>query len=86
MIVIVALIGLGILLDLVFAVQMWPPWRSASQNVAWVLWGLAVFGALFESAVLLATFKVPVPAIAALVLLLGKDAFLIWRMVQARRR
>lgn len=85
MILIAGLIGLGILLDLIFVWDLWPPWRSSEPGTAWILSSIAFTVALFETFVLLATYDIPVPALLALVVLLGKDAALVWRMVKVRR-
>ena len=85
MIIIAGLIAVGILLDLTFVGLMWPPWRSHDPGIAWLLSVLALTGAMFETAVLLATYHIPVPALLALLVLVGKDTALVWRMVTVGR-
>lgn len=83
--VIIGLIALSIILDLIFVLDLFPPWRSHDPHIAWLLSMLALATAGVEILVLLATFHIHVPALLALVLLAGKDAALIWRMVKVRQ-
>jgi hypothetical protein len=79
MAVIIALIALGILLEVLFFAVMWPPWRSQFPSMSWMLVMLSGVLFLYDSAILLATLQIPVPPIPALLLLLGKDVLLAWR-------
>ena len=79
------LVAIGILLDVVFVWQMFPPWRSEDPLLAWILSLLAVGYASFETVVLLSTFHIRVPVAVGLLIVAGKDGVLVMRMVQVRR-
>lgn len=71
------LIAASILLSLAFVLTLGHP-RGA---VAWMLAGWAWTTAALETLLLLATFRVHVPAWAAVVVLLAQDAVFAWRIV-----
>lgn len=80
MTLIILLIAFGILLEILFFATMWPPWRSSIPSMAWLLGSLSGVLFLYDAMILLATLRIPVPPIPALMVLLGKDALLIWRV------
>lgn len=82
---VLALVAVGILLDLVFVGQMFPPWRSEDPVLAWILSLLALGYASFETVVLLSTFDVRIPIGVGMLIVAGKDGVLVMRMVQVRR-
>lgn len=85
MIIIVGLMGLGILLDVMFVIGMWPPWRSESPQLAWLLVMLASVGSTYELFILLATLHIPPPGLPVLLVLFAKDAILGWRLRELLR-
>lgn len=85
MTLIIALISLGILLEILFFAVMWPPWRSQFPSMSWML--ITLSGVLFsyDTAILLATLRIHIPPIPALALLILKDVVLAWRFKIALR-
>jgi UDP-N-acetylmuramyl pentapeptide phosphotransferase/UDP-N-acetylglucosamine-1-phosphate transferase len=79
------LIGISVLLSFLFAVSLWPPWRSHDPSVAWLLFVLAVAAGVFDLFVLLATLQIRVNPLLALFVLVGQDAAMVWRLLAVRR-
>lgn len=79
--VVQVLIGASIGLSMWFVLDLGHP----RGHVGWMLaaWGWVTVA--FETMLLLATFRVHVPAWAAVVVLLAQDAVFTWRLVLLRR-
>lgn len=88
MIVIVALIGLSVAIEVAVAWKSWPPRSGGDRPTAWLLFALGLSLIFYDVAILLATIKIPVPPIPALLLLLFKATAMgwwLWAIRQARR-
>lgn len=74
------LVGLSIVLTLAFVLRLGPPWRSANAAGAW-LWALMGWTSVaFDTILLLTLLHIPVPAGAALLVLLVQDGVYAWRL------
>lgn len=76
---VILLIAVGILFEVLFFAVIWPPWRSSLPSLAWTLGSLSGILFLYDSMILLATLRIQVPLIVALLVLFLKDVLLAWR-------
>jgi hypothetical protein len=85
MTVIQLLVAASIGLSLWFVVSLGNPRRSESPTMAWLLSAWAWVTVAFETLLLLALFRIHVPAWLAAVVLFAQDGIFAWRLVLLRR-
>lgn len=79
------LVGASVLLGIWFALELGRPWRSENPPMAWLLAAWAWSTVAVETVLLLALFRVAVPAAVVAMVLLGQDSVWVWRLVKLRR-